>query len=258
MKKMLVAFLVFASLAFGPGRFPLESRAAPEPVTTHDLHRLLAEGRKLTDDQARELEDAVKQKPDDLDSRVKLLAYFMTRQSSPDKMKARQAHVIWLIENQPRSPIFGMGYAGLDRVRDGETYDLAKALWGKHVEANPKDTVILGNAADFLLLWRRDEAQALLERCLRLEPDDEVWHQKLAQLLRLKMNGSSGGERKRLAAQAVEEFEQALKLTRGDAQTTSLVIDLAKTSFEAGEYEKARGHATELLDRVNRDRKSSQ
>ena len=255
MKKMLVACLVFGSLAFGPGRFPLETRVAPKPGTTQNLYRLLAEGRKLTDDQARELEDAVKQEPDDLESRVELLAYSMTREGSPHARKARQAHVIWLIENQPRNPIFGTGYAGLDQVRDGDTYDLAKSLWGKHVGANPKDKLILGNSSAFLLLGRRDEAQALLERCLQLEPNNEVWHQRLAQLLRLNMNGSSGDERRCLASQAAKQLEQALKLTRGDVQATSLLIDLAKTSFEAGEYEKARGHATELLDRVNQARK---
>jgi hypothetical protein len=71
------------------------------------------------------------------------------------------------------------------------------------------------------------------------------------------MNGASGDERKRLGARSVAEFEQALRLTRSEPSEMSLRIDLAKNSFEAGQYEKARGYASEVLDRVQRNPRPS-
>ena len=248
-------------LAFGLWRFPVNKPRGsrlPGRATLNSVYLMAIEGCDLTADQARALEDAVKGKPDDLESRFKLLGYALTRQSSPDARKARQDNVIWLIENQPRSPIFETGYAGLNQTQDGDAYFLAKTLWVKHVEANPKDTAILGHAAAMPPLGTPGGGGALLpSACVRLEPDNRVWHERLAQLLRLKMHGASGDERQRLAAQAVQEFEQALRLTRIAVQRTSLIVTLAKTSFEAGEYAKAKSYATELLDHVNQGQKGS-
>jgi tetratricopeptide (TPR) repeat protein len=257
MNRCIAAWGVIGMLA-GSGVFPVVHRAvaAAEPATMIEVQRLLADGRKLTAEQSSALEDAVKRKPDDADSRIKLLAYLLIRQSTPEARKARQAHVIWLIENQPRSPVHGTGYAGLNALQDGDDYFAAKTLWNKQVEMNPKDTVILGNAAEFLLLGRREEAQALLERCVQIEPENEAWHRRLGHLVRLNMNRARGDERMRFATQAVAEFEQALKLSGNEAQKSSLVVDLAKTSFEAGDYEKARRYAQQLLDGVNQNQKA--
>jgi hypothetical protein len=131
---------------------------------------------------------------------------------------------------------------------DRETYKRAKAIWDKQVEANPKDTVVLGNAASFLATRDHEGAESLLNRCRQLEPKNAVWPERLAQQLRLRMNRSAGNDRKRIAAQAVKEFEQALELTPDRNRAAPLQHYLAKTSFEAGDYDKARRYATELVD----------
>jgi tetratricopeptide (TPR) repeat protein len=243
-----LASLGLIALAFGPLQAP--AGAAQAPATLEDVNHAAMEGRKLTDEDAAALEDAVKRDPNDVAARIKLLAYSMTRQDRPEIRKARQAHVLWLIENQPKNPVFRSSYAGLNHVTDGDAYYEAKKLWNKQVEANPNDAVILGNAAGFLLLGRKDEARALLERCVQLEPDNRHWHDRLAHLFSLESHGAKGDERKRLAARAVAEYERALARGPNDAEAMSLLINLAKSAYDAGEYEKAKGFATQVLDRA--------
>jgi serine/threonine protein kinase len=212
----------------------------------------------LTDEEVRALEAAVKRKPDDLASRIKLLKNSWARPES-DMRKAHQAHVLWMIENQPRNAIHATREGGLNAFQDGGTADQATALWRKQVAANPKDPVVLGNAAAFLgraggILdeSRYDEPEALLMRCRQLEPQSVHWPMELAQLYHLKWIGAeSDADRKRFALQAVKELEQALALNHDDRETASLLPDLATTCFEAGEYEKARDYATRLLARAN-------
>jgi hypothetical protein len=163
-----------------------------------------------------------------------------------------------MIENQPRNAIHSTPYGGLIAIHDGGAVIQAAALWRKQVGANPKDPVILGNAAEFLGspatdlgVSGEDEALALLMRCRQLEPQSAVWPEKLADLYDLKMNGAdSDVDRKRFALQAVKNFEQALALNHGDLDTVSLLPDLAKACFEAGEYGKAREYATRLRTRT--------
>jgi serine/threonine protein kinase/tetratricopeptide (TPR) repeat protein len=213
--------------------------------------------RRVTDEKADALEAAVKQKPDDVESRVKLLEHYFAR-PGPDMRKARHAHIFWLIENQPRNPVLGTPHGGMHESQDGDAYHQAKALWYKQVEANPRDPVVLGNAAAFLLLDREDEAEALLERCRRLEPQSADWPEKLAHLNHLKMIGAdSDADRKRFALEEVRLLEQALALNHDDVEIASLLPDLARACFEAGEYAKARDHATRLLARVKPDQTGS-
>src|SRR5262249_4478048 len=156
----------------------------------------------------------------------------------------------WLIENRPEHPILSTAYSGRLRLRDRDVYDRARALWQRQVAANPKDAVILGNAATFLTLGDRDEAAALLRRCREVDPANREWPRKLGHLYRLNMNRATGGARRSFAARAVAEFERALDLSRGDIMTTALLPDLAKTAFEAADHDKARAYARQLLDRV--------
>jgi thiol-disulfide isomerase/thioredoxin len=144
--------------------------------------RQVAEWQKRMEDEARALEDAVKLKPDDVASRVKLLRHYMTMRDLPGVRKARQPHVIWLVENQPGNPAAGAAYALLNPRQDGDAYSRVKALWDKQVEAHPEDRAILANAAAFLRAGHPAEAKALLERRRHLEQQDRLKLEKGAQL----------------------------------------------------------------------------
>jgi peroxiredoxin len=174
-----------AAEAHGVGKF------RPNPAAA----RQAAEWQKRREAEGRALEDAVKSKPDDLESRVKLLQYYMTQQDRPAARKARVAHVVWLVENQPGNPAAGSVYALLHPRQDGDAYDRVKGLWDKQVEAHPRDRAILANAAAFLRVGHPDEARALLERRRQLEPQGRLALQKGAQLRGRNPEGTTGEDR---------------------------------------------------------------
>jgi thiol-disulfide isomerase/thioredoxin len=157
--------------------------------------REAAEWQKRMEDEARALEDVVKSKPDDVASRVRLLRHYMTMRNLPEARKARQAHVIWLVENQPGNPAAGSAYALLNPRQDGDAYSRVKALWGRQVEAHPDDRAILANAAAFLRVGHPDEAKALLERRRQLEPQNRLSLQKGAQLRGRNQEGTASDGR---------------------------------------------------------------
>src|SRR4051794_33973570 len=88
MKPWIAACFASGSLAFGVGPLAVETRAAQAPMTTNDVNILATEGFDLTKDQAAALEGKVRQKPDDVESRIKLLGYYsMAQEEDPEAKK---------------------------------------------------------------------------------------------------------------------------------------------------------------------------
>ncbi len=262
MKRLILAGVVVGVLNIGLRLLPVQARAAQDAATPDEVRILLDEGSALSGAEASALEDVVNRKPDDLESRLKLLSYYIARderlamerrQDSPAARKARLAHVIWCVQHQPRHPISGMVNTLLSRAADDDAYYEVSKLWTKQVEANPKDTSVLGNAAAFLAVDRPDEAAHLLQRCLQLEPRSAGWHIKLARIYEQKMRTSSGDDRKRVAAHALEELEQARELSPGLNRSTHVLKDVVTAAFESGQIKKAKGYATKLLDSAHQD-----
>jgi hypothetical protein len=224
------------------------AREIGRSMTLHDVYDLTRKGRGLSDEQARAIEDHLKTVPEDVESRVKLIGYYSGIPKHPGVTGAFQAHVLWLIEHEPRNPVFSTPQATLNRWQHGDAHARAKAHWGQQVEANPKDPVILENAAEFLLLEESDEAEALLKRCRQLEPRNSAWPGKLGRLLQARANRAAGDDRKKLAGQALEELERSCELTPSKSRGAGDLSILARSAFEAGEYEKAKGYARDLLD----------
>jgi hypothetical protein len=69
------------------------------------------------------------------------------------------------------------------------------------------------------------------------------------------MTHATGEARRNLAALASAQFELAYKLTNDDAGKRFLLIDLAKSALEAGDIERARAWAVELLSQGTKDKK---
>ena len=61
------------------------------------------------------------------------------------------------------------------------------------------------------------------------------------------MGFKSGDDRKRLAAEALADFERAYSLSASDDEKAYLLSSLGKTAFEAGQPDKARDYATRML-----------
>lgn len=248
MKRTLLIILILLS-------FRTLSVEEPSAAVQMDTHSLALEGVKLSEEAAQQLEDALKQTPDNLSIRIKLLGYYLQRRfQSQSARKIRQQHVLWIIQTHPEAPIAGLPYAALDPVLDGAVYEQGAKLWRQQVTDHTNNTVIVGNAAAFFLLHDSTFAEQLLKTGAALEPDNPKWPGSLGHLYDLGSSRKSEPERKQSAAQALTAYERAYALTGNDRHKSYLLDDLAKAAFAAGELDKAKQYAEQMLDSANRQK----
>ena len=213
-----------------------------------DSARLLMEGRNLSDEEAKIFEDQLAANPNNLSLRSKLLGYYFLKQRQSDSArKARQKHIMWIIQNHPEDGITGLPYANLNPSIDGEIYYEAKKLWLKHIETQNKNTDILGNAAAFFLRSDKDVAEDLFKRAQALEPYNPKWPERLGHLYAIGLSRKSAEVKTEIAIKSLEQWEKALNLTTEEIKKFYMLEDIAKVAFEAGDLNKAETYATELL-----------
>lgn len=190
-----------------------------------------------------ELEAQVAAAPTDAALRWRLLkAYFVQR--GPAARTARVPHVIWVISNTPEVDLAGSPYVALHLRTEREAYEQARGLWLSHLEREPRNTRILLNAARFLSADDRALAKGLFERGLQLEPTNPEWKERLAML---HLREGPQGAPTAAAAQAVQLLEDALADTEGQQKRYHVLPQLAEAARRAGEDQKARNYAEELL-----------
>jgi tetratricopeptide (TPR) repeat protein len=209
---------------------------------------LLRQGRELTAERAEELLKKADADPKDLESRLPLLSYhFFQRLRSKESAKIHSDLVLWLIENHPDSRVAGDPEATLYSYRATEAYGKAKALWLEQVKKHNKSALVQANAARFFLLEDPSTAEELLKQAQALEPTNAEWAAQLGRLYALRSHGESDEDRRKSARQALVEFEKVLDLDKDPPTRFYLLGEVAKAAFDAGDDEKARKYANELL-----------
>lgn len=217
--------------------------------------------RNLTADGARKLEESLNVKPDDFDTRAKLIAYyyyFMAQHADrgSDLGEKHQRHVLWLIEHCPDSALAGSHEARIDPVSGGSTdgYQRAKQLWLQQVEKFPTNVKVLINAAEYMSFWDVKIGRELLEKALLLDPRDAEASTLLARSFMLqRMRTESVEEQKALAQKALILRERALESQQGLFRFYALE-EVAEAALEAGEIIKAQQYAGELLQSASEKR----
>ncbi len=213
-----------------------------------DPRLLTMQGRKLSSEEVKKLEEKLEAVPHDLTSRTKLLGWYSQKRfSSEPAHKARHKHILWLIQNHPDAQITGTHDVGLDPVLDKEVYYEAKKLWLKQSEAHKTNTAVLGNAANFFFIYEKDIAEELLKKAQALEPENPKWPEELGQLYRLGLIGKSTKSKTETAAEALRQLERSLTLTTSEREKFYKLTKLAKVAFEASEMNKAETYAKDLL-----------
>ncbi len=219
------------------------------PSALYDFVRtidLLLGAKSLSPDEIQQLEQQTEQRPNDCEARVRLLGvYWAAKDSAAREM--RRKHVLWVIEHHPASALAGQPYVEMDPVKDGDAYIEAEQMWRRQVERFPDDTRILSNAAEFFLRKNRKLSEEYLRKCAALEPTKPQWPERLSSLHQLAQIGGGRSESSEEAQAAVVEIEKALSLTGPRSNSTHLRVSAAKAAFAAGEYEKAKAYAAELL-----------
>ena len=201
----------------------------------------------LSAEQVAALEKALEAKPESIEERARLLDHYMrTQYQSPESRRARQRHILWVIEHNPTTDLAGPRI-GLNKQIDGDAYETGKQLWLNHVKAQPANTAVLNRAAEYLLLSDRDMAEQLWQKAETLEPKNPRWPERLAHLYNLSTRTRTGIDTS-AAGKALDAMERAHVLARGS--DFNHFIELARLAFTAGELEKAREYADELLRRA--------
>jgi hypothetical protein len=211
-------------------------------------HALQKFGRELSLEDAERFEQESRHHSEDFALHLLLLGhYFLPATRSETARLARQKHVLWTIEHAVETIADARPLTHLDPSTDGEVYIQAKQFWLKHVEANESNTSILGAAAQFFMLHDRGLSESLLKKAQALEPDNPEWSEQLGHLYALGLNKLSSDARRVGAAQSLEELEKAFACEKEELKRFWLLTRLAKAALEAGQFDKARAYATDLL-----------
>ena len=116
------------------------------------------------------------------------------------------------------------------------------------------EPLVLRNAANYFLLPDRPFAEDLLKRGAALEPQDPDWPNALGHLYLLGGRSKTPEEAKAAATSALAQYERAFALTP-EAYKSYLLDDLAKTAFDAGETNKAKMYAEQMLQEASLQKK---
>jgi tetratricopeptide (TPR) repeat protein len=248
MKKALFAGTL-ASIALMAG-FPAEARYRIGRQAQLDMAgQLTYTGWNLSAQEAKDLEDQLKEEPANTEVRTVVLGYY-NRVSSAEDMKAsmkdKVRHITFLVSSQPWAPILDTHYVTLFKFLNPDEYDSIKNLWLKAVKGSKVDARVLGNAAAFLKEEDKKLAVELLEKAVVLEPGDPYWRRTLAPLYRSRAENATPDEKAGLLRKAITEYERALPLEKGYHLGT-VRIELAETAFEARDARQALQMARVIL-----------
>lgn len=238
-------------------RFSRELREGSCEVREAAEDRIRQLSGEISRETATGCEAAVSGSEHELALRLLLLCYyFRNRRESEHTTKARQRHILWIIQFAPESKIAGRPYSYLIEPEDQEAYQTGKALWLQQVDSYPENTRILENAAKFCWIPDWHISEHLLSRASRLEPNNGDWHKQLGNLYTLH-----GREESAFSAIYLEKGFREYQIA---AQLESCVdedddddlpfhrilglIELATSAFAAKHCEEAREYATELLE----------
>ena len=190
------AAAIFLVAACQPTREALVARA--EARAKHEKERsarsgaywksqrgLADAGRALTPEQAAALEAAVSRNPEDLESRKKLLFYYMflpfrpgngALQAAPQPIAAAaRRHGFWMIERHPEDPQSSSFSAfftpsPMDRNPDPADYARAKRLWLERADRDGQPAAVYNNAASFFSFADPPLAEKMLLRAQAVDP----------------------------------------------------------------------------------------
>ena len=220
------------------------------PGIAEDLFDELRAGRELTSEQATALEQHLTANPRDLNARARLLGFYFGDRRS-DRTRQTQ-HVLWFIRNAPESEVLEWPETEIMPMSDPEGYAEAKEAWLRQIENEPRNAVFLKHAANFFALTDTALSSQLLERGGELDPSNSHWARERGHLRWLEAHNPFEGSDRDGAALALADFERAYELASA-LERGSLLDDLGKIAFVAGDLEKARGYAEAMLKAIPDD-----
>jgi hypothetical protein len=128
------------------------------------------------------LEGRVQQHPDDIDGRMALLRFYWNTapvppNDNPARRSARLLHILYLIEHHPEALASAASIAYVYRS-DGAyanvaDHEAARNQWLSAVQAHPGDAAVVVNAARFLAVEDKSDAEDVLRRGMAVNPENQ-------------------------------------------------------------------------------------
>lgn len=244
----------------------------------NDFARMVSTAAELTAEEAANLETRLELDAHDLQARGQLVVYHALQLSGPEHARRHREHVLWFIRNAPQAhtPAFWR-FAQIHPYIDPDSYVAGKRVWVRHLEQEPTNVALLGNAANSLSeIVDLDLVIGIRQQIQTLDPENWSWPFELGQLyLRVAMFGDlySGGFElpgdpelpANLAEMivprpgdgstghalvAMDLLQRANELAESDLGRTPFLEDIAEAAFHARRYEDARNVATAVLSRA--------
>ncbi len=178
-------------------------------------------------------EAALEANPGDFATRMRLLTHYaesfpIPPNDDPVKRAARLAHIAYFVEHQPAtinaaSPLFYVFRSG-GHYANAADHEMIRGLWIRHIHAT--DSRIVVNAARFLFVENKQEAEQLLRRAVESSPDDRRLAANLGFLYAMQVLGldSFGGVTSDAPA---AEREDARRRAESELESSSNALVLA-------------------------------
>lgn len=217
---------------------------------------LLARAADCTSSQADALEQKSQSDPGNFAPRIELLDYYSLKSVkgtlTATDFSNRRAHILWTIEHEPESKFagdFAASFAGDGSSSDPDGARKAADLWLQQVDAHSSNAHVLYSAGEFFYWsgnWQQSES--LLERARSIKPRsfeisfalaEDYWHDANA--------ASAPGQRRDLAARALDASEQAFDLANGDRQRSLVLPDATQAAYQAGDLARAEAWANQMV-----------
>jgi hypothetical protein len=132
---------------------------------------IATQGASLSAEEAAALEASLAGKPDDFETRIKLLGYYFSKHT-PEARAEKKRHIVWIVRNKP-------DFLGGDLIWpqvmlhpaiDGDAYDQVKQLWLEQVQKHPDNALVLRNASGYLQINDKALSKEFLERANKIDP----------------------------------------------------------------------------------------
>jgi hypothetical protein len=189
---MLAAAVLGATFAAAQLTPACAQRPAVTPPT-----ELARDGYALTRTDAEVIEASLRDKPDDLAARTRLLGFYfrgaMRVYPREVTIEARRRHILWLIANNPDSEASALSEATIDakghELADPAGFEQASVLWMEQARRHAKDVRVLSHAARFFVLSDKERAVSLLRQAQSAEPDRREWPARIGYVYALAILG---------------------------------------------------------------------
>lgn len=204
--------------------------------------RAFDKGQALSEAEARDMERRLPWLKSSLKDLLVLHAYFIHKSDQPE---SALEIVLLLIENHPEfslllaQPLWCLHSSVDDRAQ-------ITAAWLSQVETNPDNYRVLSNAAYFLKDMDLPAAIGLAKRALKLAPQDRWCQCSLASML-LQSAISGSAEASSQGREALKIYELLLEDDTGEINRMQKLKDVARAALAAGESERSKSAALEVL-----------